>query len=123
MDHGRLRPALTIAKIVEGWPVHNQSRKKALLATRSRKLFLPVFLLIGVALGAVAGQAAPGNDAQIAVGPQYDSTHVYVGPGDLDAFVKSFIAVFGGQASKPAVTNVLPEPSRTKFEYVSTPHG
>ena len=103
--------------------MHNQSRKKALLATRSRKLFLPVFLLIGVALGAVAGQAAPGNDAQIAVGPQYDSTHVYVGPGDLDAFVKGFIAVFGGQASKPAVTNVLPEPSRTKFEYVSTPHG
>ena len=32
----------------------------------------------------------------VAVGPQYDSTHVYVGPKDFHRFVASFIATFGG---------------------------
>jgi len=57
------------------------------------------------------------------VGAQYDSTHVYVAPGDLDAFVKSINATFGGQASKLLVTNVLPVPSTAEFQYVWTPVG
>ena len=69
----------------------------------------------------VDGQSAP--TTSVAVGPQYDSTHVYVASADLDAFVKSFIATFGGQASKPAVMNVLPVPSSTQFQAVSTPAG
>jgi predicted enzyme related to lactoylglutathione lyase len=59
----------------------------------------------------------------VAVGPQYDSTHVYVATGDLNAFVNSFVATFGGQASKPLVTNVLPVPSSTEFQYIRTPVG
>jgi predicted enzyme related to lactoylglutathione lyase len=59
----------------------------------------------------------------LSVGPQYDSTHVYVAPGDLDAFVKSFAATFGGAASAPATTNVLPVPSQTTFRYAMTPVG
>ena len=55
--------------------------------------------------------------------PQYDSTHVYVAPGDLDAFVKSFIATFGGQTSKQSVTNVLPVPSSAEFQYLWTSVG
>src|SRR5271168_4512800 len=36
------------------------------------------------------GQATSGaRDAGVPVGAQYDSTHVYVAAGDLDAFVKS----------------------------------
>jgi hypothetical protein len=62
-------------------------------------------------------------EAGVAVGPQYDSTHVYVAPGDLDAFVNSFIATFGGHASSKSVTNVLPVPSSTEFQYVWTSAG
>jgi hypothetical protein len=59
----------------------------------------------------------------VAVGPQYDSTHVYVAPGDLKAFVNSFAATFGGQPFKPLVTNVLPVPSSTEFQFLLTPVG
>ena len=36
----------------------------------------------------------------LSVGPQYDSTHVYVAPEDFDRFVASVLATFGGTASK-----------------------
>jgi predicted enzyme related to lactoylglutathione lyase len=41
----------------------------------------------------------------------------------LDAFVNSFAATFGGQPSKRSVTNVLPVPSSTEFQYLWTPVG
>jgi hypothetical protein len=63
------------------------------------------------------------REAGVAVGPQYDSTHVYVTPGELDAFVKSFIATFGGHASSKSVTNILPVPSTTEFQYVWSSAG
>src|SRR5277367_2416155 len=85
---------------------------------------LAFFILLVIAPCAVSGQAATNAaDAGVAVGAQYDSTHVYVAPGDLDAFVKSVNATFGGQASKLSVTNVLPVPSSTEFQYVWTPVG
>jgi predicted enzyme related to lactoylglutathione lyase len=85
---------------------------------------LAFFLLLVIAPCTARGQAAvAARDAGVAVGAQYDSTHVYVAPGDLDAFVKSVIATFGGQASKLSVTNVSPGPSSTEFQYVWTPVG
>ena len=57
-------------------------------------------------------------DAGVAVGPQYDSTHVYLAARDFDAFVRSFTATFGGKPSKRIVANVLPVPSSTQFQYV-----
>jgi hypothetical protein len=69
-----------------------------------------------------AGQNSA-REAGVAVGPQYDSTHVYVDPGELDAFVNSFIATFGGHASGKSVTNVLPVASSTEFQYVWTSAG
>jgi predicted enzyme related to lactoylglutathione lyase len=72
--------------------------------------------------GPVTGSKVP-RDEGVAVGAQYDSTHVYVAPGDLDAFVNSFTATFGGQPSKRSVTNVLPVPSSTEFQYLWTPVG
>jgi predicted enzyme related to lactoylglutathione lyase len=65
----------------------------------------------------------PKKDLGVAVGPQYDSTHVYIAPSDMDTFVNSFVATFGGQPSKPSVTNVLPVYSSTKFRYVISPVG
>jgi predicted enzyme related to lactoylglutathione lyase len=69
------------------------------------------------------GQAASTADAGVAVGPQYDSTHVYVAPGDLDAFVNSFAATFGGQPSKRIVTNIFPVLGSTEFQSLWTPVG
>jgi len=80
-----------------------------------------ILLISSVTATLVRPQSAVNSN--IAVGPQYDSTHVYVTPADLESFVKSFIATFGGQASKPITTNVLPVPSSAEFESISTPVG
>jgi predicted enzyme related to lactoylglutathione lyase len=61
--------------------------------------------------------------ADVAVGPQYDTTHVYVAPENLDRFVASLIATFGGTASKQAVVTVTPTPSSTLWQAVMTPVG
>src|SRR6267142_2630466 len=59
----------------------------------------------------------------VAVGPQYDSTHVYVAPEDLDRFVSSVLATFGGTTSKKVVTHVTPTPSSTFSQLIWTPVG
>jgi hypothetical protein len=59
----------------------------------------------------------------VAVGPQYDSTHVYVDPKDFDRFVASFIATFGGTPSKQGVFTVTPTPSATMSQIILTPAG
>ncbi len=63
------------------------------------------------------------NDANVAVAPQYDTTHVYVAPEDFDRFVASFLATFGGSTSKAVVTNVTPTPSTTLSQLILTPVG
>jgi predicted enzyme related to lactoylglutathione lyase len=83
---------------------------------------LAAILLLSSASSPIAELQSTANTS-IAVGPEYDSTHVYVAPAELDAFVKSFTATFGGQASKLQVMNVLPVPSSTEFQSVSTPVG
>jgi len=72
----------------------------------------------------IAAGATPRLSAtDLAVGPQYDSTHVYVAPADLEAFVASFIATFGGHAGKAVVSTVTPTDSTTRFQYVMSPVG
>lgn len=83
----------------------------------------------GLLAGAIVCGHAPAAGApphplkDVAVGPQYDSTHVYVAPADLDAFVASFVATFDGHASKPVVSTVTPTTSSAQFQYVMTPVG
>jgi predicted enzyme related to lactoylglutathione lyase len=79
-----------------------------------------VLLLLAFSVFAVKAQPGSGT---VAVGPQYDSTHVYIAPGDFDAFVNSVVATFGGKPSKRIVVNVLPVPSSAEWQYVSTPVG
>jgi hypothetical protein len=62
---------------------------------------------------------APG----VAVGPQYDTTHVYVAPQDFDGFVASLIATFGGTTTKQGLFTVTPTPSSTMSQLVLTPAG
>lgn len=88
-----------------------------LLAFLSRAL-IPLSLLPWAATN-VRGATA----AKFAVGPQYDSTHVYVAPMDFDGFVRSFLATFGGVAGKQGIFTVTPTPSSTMSQLVMTPAG
>jgi hypothetical protein len=61
--------------------------------------------------------------SNVAVGPQYDTTHVYVAPSEFDTFVASLVATFGGTTSKKGVFTVTPTPSKTMSQLVLTPVG
>jgi len=65
----------------------------------------------------------PPKTSGVAVGPQYDTTHVYVAPQDFDRFVASLIATFGGTTTKQGVFTVTPTPSSTMSQLVLTPAG
>lgn len=69
-----------------------------------------------------AAVAAPATPA-VAVAPQYDTTHVYVAPEDVDRFVASFLATFGGQSTKQVVATVTPTASSTTSQLLQTPVG
>ena len=69
-----------------------------------------------------APQAAPVTP-EVAVGPQYDSTHVYVAPEEFDRCVASLVATFGGTTNKRGVFTVTPAPSSTISQLVLTPAG
>ncbi len=73
-------------------------------------------LEVSMALGAEATPA-------VAVGPQYDSTHVYVAPEDVDRFAASFTATFGGQSGRQVVATITPTPSSTTSQVLQTPVG
>jgi predicted enzyme related to lactoylglutathione lyase len=62
-------------------------------------------------------------DSNFGVGPQYDTTHVYVRPEEFDGFVASLLATFGGTATKQGVFSVTPTPSQTMSQLVLTPAG
>jgi len=76
---------------------------------------------IAVLLTAVV-YALPAN-SNFGVGPQYDTTHVYVRPEDFDSCVASLLATFGGTATKEGVFTVTPTPSQTMSQLVLTPAG
>lgn len=72
------------------------------------------------AKGASASNAA---STDFAVGPQYDTTHVYVAPEDFDRFITSFTSTFGGATGKQGVFQVTPTASKTKSQLALTPAG
>jgi len=102
--------------------------KEAMLPLVSNRLKVPapptcIAVALAIALLAPAAQTQPTAAKSVAVGPQYDTTHVYVSTADMNALVSSFIATFGGAASPPGVTNIAPVPSSTAFQAVRTPAG
>src|SRR5947209_13578396 len=85
-------------------------------------------LTLAVILLASAGNAAAQTSGAaslqaVGVGPQYDTTHVYVAAEEFDRFVTSFLATFGGSTSKQGVFTVTPTPSSTMSQLVLTPVG
>lgn len=59
----------------------------------------------------------------VAVGPQYDTTHVYIAPSDADRFAQSFVATFGGKSTPQGIATVTPTPSSTSTQLLITPAG
>jgi predicted enzyme related to lactoylglutathione lyase len=99
-------------------------RLKKILAGTS----VAIFLTIGFAcesryFSTFAQSPQIAKTAGVAVGPQYDTTHVYVAPQDFDRFVASLIATFGGTTTKQGVFTVTPTPSSTMSQLVMTPVG
>jgi hypothetical protein len=91
---------------------------------RMIKVVTVATLLLGSAAGSLmAKDQISARHPSLAVGPQYDSTHVYVAPADLDGFTSSLVATFGGTRSQPATFSVTPTPSETTFVFVFTPVG
>jgi hypothetical protein len=85
-------------------------------------------LTLGLPVGslhvsAFAQSAQTSESVSVAVGPQYDTTHVYVAPEDFDRFVASLLATFGGTATKQGVFTVTPTQSSTMSQLVLTPVG
>ncbi|HEX7821684.1 MAG TPA: glyoxalase [Sphingobium sp.] len=89
---------------------------------------MKIALLLAVALFGSVPAALPAlaqgtASTDYAVGPQYDTTHVYVPQEQYDAFMKSFVATFGGKLSAQGQFQVTPTPSKTKSQLALTPAG
>jgi hypothetical protein len=81
------------------------------------------FLMTAIALFSMVAVFATPSESNFGVGPQYDTTHVYVQPEDFDKFVASLVATFGGTTTKQGVFTVTPTPSKTMSQLVLTPVG
>src|SRR5229473_538056 len=87
-----------------------------------------ILLTIGFASGSqyfstFAQSVQTTKTAGVAVGPQYDTTHVYVPAADFDRFVASVVQTFGGKTAQDGVLTVTPTPSSTRIQLVLTPVG
>jgi hypothetical protein len=84
----------------------------------------PVYAIVAVAVGIVLTITdAHAASLSLAVGPQYDTTHVYVAPEEFERFSDALVATFGGTKSQAAVINITPTPSETMWQAVFTPVG
>ena len=99
-------------------------RLKKILAGTSVAIFLTIgFTWESQHFSTFAQSAQTAGTPGVAVGAQYDTTHVYVAPQDFDRFVASLIATFGGTTAKQGVFTVTPTPSSTMSQLVLTPAG
>src|SRR6266404_1945698 len=87
-------------------------------------LVLTLDLAVGsLHVSAFAQSAQTAGTVNVAVGPQYDTTHVYVQAADFDRFVASVLQTFGGKTGQDGVLTVTPTPSTTRIQLVLTPVG
>jgi hypothetical protein len=99
------------------------SHKGACNAHLINALALAAFLL-GTAISTTIAEDKPADAAPVvAVGPQYDTAHIYVAPTDLKLLADSLVATFGGTKSEQATLTVTPTPSKTMWQAVFTPVG
>ena len=96
---------------------------KITAGTRIALLLTLSFAVGSPHISAFAQSTAPTTTVSVGVGPQYDTTHVYVPATDVDRFVTSFLQTFGGKTSQAGVFTVTPTPSSTRIQLVLTPVG
>jgi predicted enzyme related to lactoylglutathione lyase len=93
-------------------------------ARRIATIAVFVSTLAGLSTTALSQNSASVRPSySIAVAPQYDTTHVYVNPSDVNAFVASFLGTFGGTTTKQVSVTVTPTPSTTTSQLLQTPVG
>src|SRR6202050_1023685 len=97
--------------------MHDRRNRNA--STRAAMTLAALFLLW--ISSTTQGQKIPASNTGVAVGPQYDSTHVSVAPADMDAFMTSFTATFGGQPSKRSTSNPFPGATSAEVHFVWGP--
>jgi hypothetical protein len=88
--------------------------------TKNRAVLAVLVVAAGIVLTVTD---APAASPSLAVGPQYDTTHVYVAPEEFDRFSDALVATFGGTKSQAAVINITPTASETMWQAVFTPVG
>src|ERR1700758_4479202 len=88
-----------------------------------KTIALTVVLCGSLASMPVSRAVAATQTPALAVGPQYDTTHVYVAPDDFDRLVTSPVTTFGGTTSKEGEFTVTPTPSLPMSQLVLTPVG
>jgi predicted enzyme related to lactoylglutathione lyase len=103
-------------------------RLKKIIVGRCVGMCAPLVLTLALGFGAFQGSTfaqspQTAEPANVAVGAQYDTTHVYVAPEDFVRFVTSLLATFGGTATKQGVFTVTPTQSSTMSQLVLTPVG
>ena len=94
-----------------------------------RRLLLS--LVLAISSSCAPAPIPPGPDPSshsiattiVAVGAQYDSTHVYVAVDQVNAFARSFLATFGGTSTNQVLATVTPTPSSTTSQLLQTPVG
>jgi predicted enzyme related to lactoylglutathione lyase len=79
--------------------------------------------LAGIVVALVTLGSDAFADTDVAVGPQYDTTHAYVSADAFDACIASLIATFGGSTSPKGTSTVTPTPSNTLTQLALTPAG
>ena len=94
-----------------------------MIGSRPLANILLISLLLTTTSAAIARDQDESTAPQIGVGAQYDTTHVYVAPEDVDKFIASFLSTFGGQSTKQVVVTVTPTPSSTTSQLLQTPVG
>jgi predicted enzyme related to lactoylglutathione lyase len=122
-----------VRRIGSSSPCIRTSETKRVAGEMNIRFLVRIFVAAIVALGAICGAAAARPTAStairhtppssVAIGPQYDTTHVYVAPEAFDRLVHSLISTFGGSKSKQGVFQVTPTPSQTMSQLVLTPVG
>ena len=91
---------------------------------RAVQTFAALTVLVGSWVAAPWARAEEDFETPaLAVGPQYETSHVYVSPEDVERFSTSLVATFGGTTSQRAVLTVTPTPSETIWQAVFTPVG
>jgi hypothetical protein len=67
--------------------------------------------------------ASASGSGSLAVGPGYNAAHVYVPPADVNTFVSSWEATFGGTNTTPTAFQITPVPSTTISTLLFSPVG